>query len=239
MAVNRKLVQDLADEVVERAREQADEVLVEAREQADLKLEDEGQVTRASTELAREALAQERSDEDVVLQAERSSADQSLLWEREEQARILAALLPLEREGTDRYLLTERGISDRAVVNRDDLLGMVGHDLQKLLAGIAVEARVLANGVSDSEEGKRTLRGVVRVEHYVACMNRLIGDLLDVTGIDAGKLALHPSPADVAELIAEGIAPFAQTAQEKGCVWAMPRKGRGWRESLTGAGCCR
>ena len=103
------LVEKLADDIVDRAREQADEVLDAARERADHRLDSEKPAGPASKRLARDALAQERSDEDVVLKKERATADSILRWEREEQARVLAALLPLEREKTDRYLLTERG----------------------------------------------------------------------------------------------------------------------------------
>lgn len=216
LAVKRKLTQDLADDIVERARDQADEILDAARERADEKLNPDSPRGGASNRVAREAVAQERVEEDVVLQQERDSADDSLRWEREEQSRILAALLPPERERTDRFLLTERELSDEAVVNRDDLMGMVSHDLQNLLAGTAIHARILAKQASDSDEGKRTLFGVDRIERSVACMNRLIGDLVDVTSVYAGKFAVHPQPGDVAEMISEAIAPFTQAAQEKG-----------------------
>jgi hypothetical protein len=46
--------------------------------------------------------------EDEALRIERAAADETLRRERKEQARTLAALLPLDREKTDRYLLTER-----------------------------------------------------------------------------------------------------------------------------------
>jgi signal transduction histidine kinase len=216
LAVQQKHTQDLADDIVERAREQADEILGVARQRADQKLIPDGPGGGASNGDAREVVAQERVEEDVVLKQERASADDSLRWERAEQSRILAALLPLERERTDRSLLTERGLVDDAIVNRDDLMGMVGHDLQNLLAGIATHARILAKQASASAEGQRTLLGVDRIERYVACMNRLIGDLVDVTSVDAGKFAVHPKPGDVAEMISEAIAPFAPSAQEKG-----------------------
>ncbi len=45
--------------------------------------------------------------------------------QREEDARILKALLPLELQKTDRYLLTERARADDAVANRDDRGGPV------------------------------------------------------------------------------------------------------------------
>ncbi len=50
----------------------------------------------------------------------------------------------------------------------------------------------------------------------MACMNRLMGDLVDETSLDTGKLAGKPHPGDIAELISEAVIPFAQAAEERG-----------------------
>jgi signal transduction histidine kinase len=211
LAESRTRVEETADGIVERAREHADAVLDSARDKADNKLE----AADAGAQ-AREAVAKERAGEDEALKDERATADESLRRERMEQARTLAALLPLEREKTDRHLLTERERSDDAVAHRDDFLGIVSHDLRNLLGGIASSARALAKQASDSAEGRRTVAGMERIERYIARMNRLIGDLVDVASIDAGKLAVHPQASDAAELIGEAVGVFAQAAQDKG-----------------------
>ncbi len=216
LAAKRKITQDLADGIVERAREQADEVLDAAREKADEKLNWEGQRGGASSTVVLEAVAQDRIEEDVALKKERSSADENLRWERAERARILATLVPLERKNTDRYLLTERQLSDDAVVDRDDFMGLISHELRNLLFGIEIQAKLLAEQATDSEEGRKTLANVERIERCIAGMNRLIGDLLDVASIDAGKLTVHPKPGDVAEMLSEAIALFAHAAKVKG-----------------------
>jgi signal transduction histidine kinase len=95
-------------------------------------------------------------------------------------------------------------------------MGIATHDLRNLLAGIAAHARLLARQASDSAEGRRTAASVARIEHYVARTNRLIGDLVDVVSIEAGKLALHSKPDDAAELITEAVNLFAHAALEKG-----------------------
>jgi signal transduction histidine kinase len=211
LAESRTRVEETADGIVERAREHADAVLDSARDKADNKLD----AADAGAQ-AREAVAKERAGEDEALKDERATADESLRRERMEQARTLAALLPLEREKTDRHLLTERERSDHAVAHRDDFLGIVSHDLRNLLGGIAGSAKALARQASDSDEGRRTIAETARIERYIARMNRLIGDLVDVASIDAGKLALHPQPGDAAALISEAVGVFAQTAQDKG-----------------------
>ncbi len=47
-------------------------------------------------------------------------------------------------------------------------------------------------------------------------MNRLIGDLIDVASIDAGKLAITSARGDVAALIAEAVDTFQAAASAKG-----------------------
>ena len=211
IAARRSDTEENADELVERAREQADAVLGEARDRADHKL-DAGE----SGARGREAVARERALEDEVLRKERAIADETLRRERLEQARSLAKLLPLEREKTDRYLLTERARSDEDLAHRDDFMGMVSHDLRNLLSGIVMNAMLLSEEASDSDEGRRTVTGMKRIQRYVARMNRLIGDLVDVASIDAGKLAVQPEPGDAAALLAEAVDAFTHAAAEKG-----------------------
>ena len=208
LAHARTVTQTAADAVVEHARGQADAVLEIARDKADAKLA----VTRSGP-LAREVLAEQRAGEDEALHDERAAADETLRRERAEDLRALAALLPLERQNTDRYLMTERARSDQAVSHRDDFLGIVSHDLRNLLGGIAVSARLLAKNSRESDPGKAT---VERIQRYVARMNGLIGDLVDVASIDAGKLALTPCDGDASALVDEAVEMFHTAAAEKG-----------------------
>ena len=209
LAETRIAVEEDADKVVENARVQADTVLDKARDKADDKND------AAAPGIEGKAVAQERVLADKVLQSERAAADERLRREREGKATVAAALL-LEREKTDRYLLTERARSDDALAHRDDFLGMVSHDLRNLLNGIVLHATVLSAKASESEEGRRTVEGMERIQRYVARMNRLIGDLIDVTSIDAGKLAVRPQRGDVAALLTEAVDMFAHSADEKG-----------------------
>jgi signal transduction histidine kinase len=49
-------------------------------------------------------------------------------------------------------------------------------------------------------------------------MNRLIGDLVDVAAIDAGRLAVAPSRGDAASLLAEAVDAFRASSASKGVV---------------------
>jgi signal transduction histidine kinase len=203
IAERRSDVEQSADVLVERARENADAVLETARDKADQKVG------------AAPAVVKARALEDEVLENERATADAILRKERAEAARTLAKLLPLEREKTDRFLLTERARSDDKLANRDDFMGMVSHDLRNLLSGIVLNASVVSEEASQSDEGARTVKGMARIQRYVARMNRLIGDLVDVVSIDAGKLGVQPTQSDAAALVREAVDAFAQLAAEK------------------------
>lgn len=205
-----KGAEDAADAVVLRARESADTVLSDARAVADQ------QVARSAARDAPRAVARARRVEDEAVLDERAAADESLRKERDEAARALSKLLPLERERTDRHLLTERARSDDALANRDDFLGIVSHDLRNLLGGIVSSAALLEARASEGDEGEATLRGTERIQRYAARMSRLIGDLVDIASIDAGKLAVIPARDDAAVLIAEAVDTFHAAASTKG-----------------------
>jgi signal transduction histidine kinase len=147
--------------------------------------------------------------------AKEAGADEALRQQRAQDARILTALLPLEREKTDRHLLTERIRADADVFNRDDFLGIVSHDLRDLLGALVTTATLISKRAPQSAEGEKTRAGAERIHRYVARMNRLIGDLVDVASIDAGKLSVSLMRGDLAMLIAEAFDTFQVSAQAK------------------------
>jgi signal transduction histidine kinase len=207
---SRDAVADLADDVLRRAREDADAVLMAAREHADRRLQNSNAPPTAGA-----AVARERVVEDAALRRERGSADDALQLERIETALVLKRLLPVEREQTDRFLLTERVRSDVALANRDDFLGVVSHDLRNLLGSIVMSSAVIAKTADDSQTGTRILSESNRIQRNAARMNRLIADLIDIVSIDAGRLAIAPVDDDLAALITEAVEAFREAAAVK------------------------
>lgn len=205
------LARETADQVLSVARGNADAVLDTARDRAD---EGPGEATPGVEPAA--VVAEERVLADETLRDEREDADETLRQEREKYARTLGRFLPLERESTDRYLLSERIRSDDALANRDDFLAIVTHDLRDLIGGVVMSAGVLAKSAPGAGDGKTILAEVKRIERYSARMNRLIGDLMDVASIDAGKLRVAPATGDLAVLVAEAVDTFRAPAAAKG-----------------------
>lgn len=161
------------------------------------------------------AVKGQRAKSDQAVRGQRASVDRALRGELEDRADALEALLVHEREATDAYLLTERVRSDDDVANRDDFLGMVAHDVRNLLNLVMLSLETI-RPLGEEEPPAYVSAGKVRIRRYVARMNRLIGDLVDVTSIDAGKLAVEPVEADAAALMAEATATFQPAAREKG-----------------------
>ena len=210
IAEGRDVVQESADAVLRRARAEADEVLGEARGKADRLLRN-----TPSPPSAAAVIALDRETEDAVVQADREAADQALALERAETARIIARLLPEEREQTDQHLHAERVQSDTALANRDDFLGVVAHDLRDLLGGIVMSASVIGKVVAGSEHSDRVATELKRIQRHTARANRLIADLVDVASIDAGRLAMVTAPGDLQSVLCEAGDEFRPSAAIK------------------------
>ena len=199
-----------ADGVIDEARDVADAVLTAARVKADDESLREPRPAKAG------AVVGERAKADRVVLGERASADVALTTERKDRVDALEALLVHERAATDAFLLTERARSDDAVAHRDDFLGMVAHDLRNLLHNVVLTLELLRQTGSGEEPPAQVAAATARIRRYVARMNRLIGDLVDVTSIDAGKLAVAPVKGDAATLVTEATETFQPAAVEQG-----------------------
>jgi signal transduction histidine kinase len=197
-----------ADVVVDQAREVADAVLSDAR------LKEDRAAPTAPPAAEADAVVDERAQADHVVRVERAAADVALGSVRKEQADTLATLLVHERAATDAYLLTERDRADDAVAHRDDFLGMVAHDVRNLLSGVVLNLELLQP--ADEERAPHVATAADRIRRYVARMNRLIDDLVDVTSIDAGKLGIVAVEGDAAALVTEVTDAFQPAALEKG-----------------------
>jgi PAS domain S-box-containing protein len=83
------------------------------------------------------------------------------------------------------------GVAQRAIRARDDVLGVVAHDLRNPLNYIGLQAEILR----DRKAGEAIHRAAMR-------MNRLIQDLLDVTRMDSGRLTVGQARVSTRDLLA-------------------------------------
>jgi signal transduction histidine kinase len=100
-----------------------------------------------------------------------------------------------------------RQAEHRALQMRDEVLGIVAHDLGNLLAAIRLQIGALRPPAGHLE--RRAARPAEAIHRASKRMQRIIDDLLDVTQLDAGHLVLsraHHRPQDI---LAEAIAGHA------------------------------
>ncbi len=204
------------DHLVEVARERAEQTLGKARELADQAMAVAGTPRKVQHEVE-----VERTLADRVVADERTIAEERLRADREEHQRALSALLRLEREATDDGLLVERARADEVVATRDDFLGIVSHDLRNILGTIAMSAAMLAKrAATEKDGGAETKAQTGRIQRGAARMNRLVGDLLDVVSLEAGKLRVTLQPHDAVQVVNEAIEAFQPSFSAKQIVLA-------------------
>jgi PAS domain S-box-containing protein len=92
--------------------------------------------------------------------------------------------------------------TQRAVQMRDEVLGIVAHDLRNPLSVVLMQAKLLLRR-SAPETGSR--RSAEAIERAARRMNRLIQDLLDVARVEAGYLSVETAPLSPARLVAEAV----------------------------------
>jgi CheY-like chemotaxis protein len=95
-----------------------------------------------------------------------------------------------------RDLLAERA---EAIARRDHFLAMLGHELRNPLGAVSTCAEVLVQGpdVSHAEECARIIGAQARD------MKRLLDDLLDVSRLTRGRLALRREPLELGRILRE------------------------------------
>ncbi|HVX39214.1 MAG TPA: ATP-binding protein [Gemmatimonadaceae bacterium] len=79
---------------------------------------------------------------------------------------------------------------------RDEILGIVSHDLRNPVAAISTALERLEEDGGLSPEARRRLFRIMR--DSIEWMKRMIQDLLDAASIDAGRLSIEPGPEDLA-----------------------------------------
>jgi signal transduction histidine kinase len=205
------IADDEAHEVVGTARLRAAEVLRAGREHEDA-------ISRKMSQADQQARSDERDDADHELGEAYVRADEMVGEEGAERARILAALLEYERRDTDEGLLLERSVADDIVKAREEFLGIVSHDLRNELGGISMNIAQIIQRAPDDDAGRRIFRSATNIQRITVRMSRLIGDLLDVASIEAGKLMVVPDDDHIKGIVEGVIESFQPVAGGKGIV---------------------
>jgi signal transduction histidine kinase len=111
--------------------------------------------------------------------------------------------------------------AEQAIAARDEVLGVVSHDLRNPVNRVRLAAELMTESHDLPEGAERAAAMIVRAANE---MNRLIGDLLDVTRIEAGRLSIEVGPSALGELLDRLDESHAPAAGDKGLTWVVERE---------------
>jgi signal transduction histidine kinase len=106
----------------------------------------------------------------------------------------------------------------RASELRQEVLAIVAHDLRSPLNAVNLATSVLQRRYLLPDADERARKQLATILRATAKMEHLLRDLLDVAGIQAGRLALDSRPTVVEPLLAEAIDEYEAAAAAKGVV---------------------
>jgi signal transduction histidine kinase len=99
--------------------------------------------------------------------------------------------------------------------NKDDFLSLVSHELKTPLTSIRASAEALmSQELQLPEEGRQRFLHIIHTESQR--LTRLINDLLDLTGFEAGRLQFHLAPTDLTERVRETAEAYRLAITRKG-----------------------
>jgi PAS domain S-box-containing protein len=133
-------------------------------------------------------------------------ADRERLLERERDARADAEYARALVEEQNRHLVD----LDRM---KDDFVASVSHELRTPLTSISGYLDLMLDEEDELPPTQRQYLGVVR--RNSVRLQRLVGDLLFVAQVDAGRISLEMAAVDLSALIAESVEVVRPIAEEK------------------------
>ncbi len=110
-----------------------------------------------------------------------------------------------------------------AIAARDEILGVVAHDLRNPLGAISLKAALLER----TSESEATRRQASAIELVTRRMESLVKTMLDVATIEAGRFSLSPAPCDVEDLLRQSIDELESLASSRQIALASEVKAPG------------
>lgn len=99
----------------------------------------------------------------------------------------------------------------KAIAARDEIMGIVAHDLRNPLGAITMKAALLGMGA----EPHKTRAHAESIEKITRRMEFLIRSMLDVATIEAGKFSVVPETCAVDEIVRESVEMFESVAASR------------------------
>ncbi len=110
-----------------------------------------------------------------------------------------------------------RGEAELAVRSREEVLSVVSHDLRNPVHTIGMSSAFLLDVLpGEGKEGEMVRKQMGIIKRATDSMNRMIQDLLDITRIESGRLAMDCSPLAVPALMDEVVSMMGPLARDAG-----------------------
>ncbi|WP_437624695.1 sensor histidine kinase [Sorangium sp. So ce1151] len=104
-----------------------------------------------------------------------------------------------------------REAARKALAARDELMGIVAHDLRNPLGAIMIKAAMLRKGA----ESEKIRQHAASIENVTRRMDRLIETMLDVATMEASTFSVTPAPCAVEDLLRETLEMFGPLAESR------------------------
>ncbi len=126
------------------------------------------------------------------------------------EARVVERTKALET--LNRRLISATAKAEQASQSKSRLLAAVSHDLMQPMNA----ARLFASSLSEMAEGKETQKMAGHIESALGAAEDLIGDLLDISRIESGKMKAKITDFELDEVFSTLAAEFGVIANQQG-----------------------
>jgi len=106
------------------------------------------------------------------------------------------------------------GMAQDATRARDEILGIVSHDLRNPLSAIMMCTGALDEGLPDASDSIRYM--ITAIADSASWMNRLIQDLLDMASVESGRLSIELRAVPIDQILSQLEMTFAPAAKDAG-----------------------
>lgn len=118
-------------------------------------------------------------------------------------------------------LLAAKNVAEKAYRAKSEFLANMSHELRTPLHAILSFAR-LGQERSPVQEDDKTQRYFSRIIEAGERLLALVGDLLDLSKLEAGKMLVDSQPGDLVLIVRDVAAEFEALAQERKLQWHLP-----------------
>ena len=153
------------------------------------------------------------------------------LWDQDGQLEgVIAAATDVTDQVREReHLQLLRTEAEEAVRLRDDFLSVAGHELRTPLTPLSLKLEMLQRALQqEGGDGEALLaeKDLRVMRRQVKRLSQLIGELLDVSRITAGRVCLQPEAVELGALVQDVVSRFEPEAERVGCRVGLEIEGR-------------